>query len=503
MKRFLRILAAVTWMAAAAPAEATGAFHGAPSWWQTWWFLCLAAAGLVKLVTMALRARMRLMMLEHKRLETAVSERTGELKLQKDVVERQKREIEELLRQSREISRLKSEFLANMSHEIRTPMNGVIGMTQLALDTSLDQEQREYISIVRDSAEALLVVINDILDFSKIEAGKLELAHEPFLLRKCVGDALQVFAWKAQEKGVHLAYSVSPEIPDTLVGDAGRLRQILLNLIGNAMKFTARGEIAVTVGSAVPDAGPSGHSTLCFVVRDTGVGIPRDKQALVFEAFAQADGSTRRRQGGTGLGLAICFKLVRLMNGRIWLESVPGAGSTFSFSVTFATAGAASGASAPSLEEPGPDRAHPAPLPAEPLRILLVEDNAVNQKLAQRVIEKMGHTVTVVDNGREAVDAAAAHQFDLILMDLQMPEMDGFEATTCIRSQERAAAAASGRAGRHIQIVAMTAHAMSGDREQCLHAGMDDYLSKPINIPAFIQILNTVPRLGREPSPVA
>ncbi|MBZ5726666.1 MAG: response regulator [Acidobacteriia bacterium] len=485
------------------PSPATVAFHVVPPWWQTWWFRCFAAAGLTALLTLALRARTRQMRREHQRLESAVRERTGELELQKDVVEKQKREIEELLRQSREISRLKSEFLANMSHEIRTPMNGVIGMTQLALGTALDEEQREYISTVRDSAESLMVVINDILDFSKIEAGKLELTHEPFLLSRCVADALQVFAWKAQEKGLRLTHCVSPEIPDALVGDAGRLRQILLNLVGNAMKFTERGEIAVTVTSAGTDAGLPGHSTLCFAVRDTGMGIPRDKQDLVFEAFAQADGSTRRRQGGTGLGLAICSKLVRLMNGRIWLDSVPGAGSTFSFSVAFATAGGASGDSSPFREMPGPDQGVPKARPAQPLRILLAEDNAVNQKLAQRMIERMGHHVTVADNGRKAADGAAAQPFDLILMDLQMPEMDGFEATACIRSQERAAAA-SGGAAQHIPIVAMTAHAMSGDREQCLLAGMDDYISKPVSLQALAQMLDKVqPCSHAVESPVA
>jgi signal transduction histidine kinase/ActR/RegA family two-component response regulator len=449
-------------------------------WWQTWWFRSLGAGALAALLVWAVRARMQQLIWERRRLEKAVRERTGELEMQKNMGERQKREIEELLRQSQEISRLKSEFLANMSHEIRTPMNGVIGMTQLVLNTSLDAEQRDYIATVRDSAEALMVVINDILDFSKIEAGKLALAHEPFPVRKFVADALMVFAWKAQERHLSLLQRVDPAVPDILVGDADRLRQVLLNLLGNAMKFTEQGEIAVAVTcpqGAAPGAG--GVCRVQFSVQDTGSGIPRESQVMIFEAFAQADGSIRRRQGGTGLGLAICSKLVGLMGGHISVESAPGLGSTFEFTVPLAVA--TDGAAAPSIEtKPDPPEEPP---PAElPLRILLAEDNAVNQKLAKKMLDKPGHILTVVGNGRSAWEAAVTGDFDLILMDLQMPEMDGFEATAHIREAELAS-------GRHTPIVALTAHAMSGDREQCLRAGMDDYISKPIDFQALMVVI--------------
>jgi signal transduction histidine kinase/ActR/RegA family two-component response regulator len=425
-----------------------------------------------------LRARVNKMIRERRRLETAVGERTSELQLQKRVVEGQKQEIEELLRKSQEVSRLKSEFLANMSHEIRTPMNGVIGMTQLVLETSLNDEQREYISTVRDSAESLLVVINDILDFSKIEAGKMELSRDPFSVRKCAGDALQVFSWKAEAKGLRLRSEVDPRVPELVAGDAGRVRQILLNLLGNAMKFTERGEIVLTVA---PDEQASSPSHLLFTVADTGIGIPPDKQAVIFEAFAQADGSSRRRRGGTGLGLAISSKIVKLMGGRLWVSSNPGAGSTFTFTVPLAPSNGFEIAAAPS----GPrvwNAPSPGALPAC-LSILLAEDNAVNQRLAQRMIEKMGHQVTVVDNGRKAVETALRQNFDIILMDLQMPEMDGFEATACIRDAEA-------QARRYTPIVAVTAHAMAGDREQCLRAGMDHYISKPINFQALRELVN-------------
>lgn len=460
------------------PAIARVPFRIIPPWWQTWWFRTAAGGALAGLVYAILRARVKKMLRERRRLEIAVGERTSELQLQKRLVEQQKQEIEELLRKSQEISRLKSEFLANMSHEIRTPMNGVLGMTQLVLDTPLNEEQREYIATVRDSAESLLVVINDILDFSKIEAGKMELARDPFSVRKCVGDALQVFSWKAEAKGLRLDSEIDPRVPELVAGDAGRVRQILLNLLGNAMKFTERGEIRLMV---VPDEQASSPSHLRFSVADTGIGIPPDKQAVIFEAFAQADGSSRRRCGGTGLGLAISSKIAKLMGGRLWVVSDPGAGSTFTFTVPLAPSDGFEIVAAPS----GPRVWNATPPGAMPacLSILLAEDNAVNQRLAQRMIEKMGHQVTVVDNGRKAVETALRQNFDIILMDLQMPEMDGFEATACIRDAEA-------RARRYTPIVAVTAHAMAGDREQCLRAGMDHYISKPIDFQALRDLVN-------------
>jgi len=459
------------------------AFRVVPPWWQTWYFRISAVALLLALAWWAVRARMRNMLSERRKLEAAVRERTVELECQKDLVELQKQEIEALLRQSEEVSRLKSEFLANMSHEIRTPMNGVLGMTQLVLNTALDDEQREYMGTVRESAEALLVVINDILDFSKIEAGKMELRHDPFSVRKCVADAAQVFAWKAQEKGITLIQQVAPDVPQVLAGDADRLRQILLNLLGNAMKFTERGSVAVEVSLAPGEPPTDAGYAVCFSVKDTGAGIPYDKQSMIFDAFAQADGSTRRQQGGTGLGLAICTKLVRLMNGRIWVESTPGAGSRFALTVTLPKSDALPKASQSDSENRALSTG-----PVRSMRILLAEDNMVNQRLVHRVLERMGHSVVLVQNGREAVEAAIREPFDVILMDVQMPEMDGFEATAKIRSLEQSAGTRRAR----VPIVALTAHAMSGDRDQCLQAGMDHYLSKPIQLETLAELLHCV-----------
>jgi signal transduction histidine kinase/ligand-binding sensor domain-containing protein/ActR/RegA family two-component response regulator len=472
------------------PSPATLSFRVAPTWWQTWWFRAIAAAAMVNLLGLILRARILQISRDRERLKIAVGERTRELELQKDVVERQKHEIENLLRQAEEVSRLKSEFLANMSHEIRTPMNGVIGMTQLALGTALSEEQREYITTVQSSAEALLVVINDILDFSKIEAGKLELAHDLFGLRQCISDALSVFAWKAHYQGLKLTQEIDAGVPETLVGDSGRLRQILLNLLSNAMKFTEGGQISLSV-LPVPCEDDS-KIALCFAVRDTGMGIPADKQAFIFEAFAQADGSVRRRRRGTGLGLAISSKLVQLMNGRIWVESTEGVGSTFSFTAMFAKAEPTVGVSALAehvSKSAGETFSGRLPKASRPLRILLAEDNTVNQRVAKLMIEKMGHSIVLVENGRLAVEAYSQQQFDAILMDLQMPEMDGFEATARIREAEKLTA---GGHAPHIPIIALTAHAMRGDPDECLRAGMDDYISKPISIKALIAALEKV-----------
>jgi two-component system sensor histidine kinase/response regulator len=534
-------------------------------------------------------------------------------------------ELEIAKRRAEEATETKSVFLANMSHEIRTPLNAILGMTSLALGTRLSARQRDYLQTVKASGEALLDVVNDVLDFSKIEARRLELERTPFDVREVIGDAARLLSLRAGEKGIELACDISPGTPAVLLGDPGRLRQVLLNILGNAVKFTDRGEVVVHVQ---PDeaASDQDHATLHIAVTDTGIGIPAEKQQDIFQAFTQADSSTTRRFGGTGLGLAISQRLVELMGGRIWVNSEPGVGSTFHFTAVLdrvpaaapapvtvepprlaglhvlvvddnatnrrilvemlaswqmqanAVADAASAlrmlhdkaragrrydavvtdAQMPDMDgfmlarrikhdpplagtpvivltsmgrpdarlrgrTPGvhayltkpvkhsdlldafatvfggltrtdstPPAAAPrgeAPRPARPLRVLLAEDNAVNRKLVTSLLRQRRHRVRAVEDGRAAVEAVAKGGWDVVLMDLQMPEMGGLEASAEIRQRERVS-------GARVPIIALTAHAMPGDRERCLAAGMDDYLPKPIDVSRLIAL---VERLGRPP----
>lgn len=390
----------------------------------------------------------------HDELERRVAERTEDLRV--------------ALEDAQAANRTKSEFLANMSHEIRTPINGMLGMAQLLAFTELDQDQQDYIALLQKSGDVLMRVVNDILDFSNIETGKLQIECIPFLLSETLQSTVTTFEAHAQEKGLPLQYKISDDVPKTLMGDPGRLQQILSNLVDNAIKFTEKGRVDIVFERV---DGDDENVTIRGLVKDTGVGIAEDKKEMIFDAFSQADTSHTREYGGTGLGLAITSRLVDMMGGTLRVESVVGQGSTFQFELVFGLK------SAKFVSTLATDNLQ--------MHVLLAEDNPVNQRLAVRLLEKDGHTVEVVGNGQKAVDILLHQSFDAVLMDVQMPEMDGLEATRIIRQRE-------GDSGRHIPIVALTAHVMVEDRRRCLQAGMDAYISKPIVIEELYNILHEI-----------
>jgi signal transduction histidine kinase/CheY-like chemotaxis protein len=369
----------------------------------------------------------------------------------------------------------KSNFLANMSHEIRTPMNGIIGMAELMQDTKLTDIQREYLDMLKTSSDNLLLIINDILDFSKIEAGKLDFERIDFCLSSTINDFLKTLAVSANNKGIEVVCNISPETPEILLGDPGRLRQILINLVSNAIKFTHKGEVVISVDI---DSRTAYEASLHFAVKDSGIGIPEDKREQIFDTFTQADNSTTRTYGGTGLGLPISSHLVKMMNGKIWLESEVHKGSTFHFTASFGimpesfnkeihTEITGTGYNTSVTEMPSKDR--------NKINILLAEDNLINQKLALRILENKGYTVEVANNGKEALEGLKKQHFDIVLMDVQMPIMDGIEAAHVIRESKNSGI------DPEIPIIAVTAHAFEADRKKFLEAGMNSCIIKPYN----------------------
>ena len=502
--------------------DAQVALYLEPRFHQTFWFYGLCIVGFLLAGVGFYQIRARQQRQREQELVTLVGERTVEL--QREIVVRRQSEHDlKLAKDAAESASLaKSEFLANMSHEIRTPMNGILGMTELMLNTSATAEQTEYLQMVRTSADALMVVINDILDFSKIEAGKMDLNPFEFTLHEILEQVVGLMDVRAGEKGLQLKLQMSQEVPPRLIGDAGRLRQILINLFGNAIKFTDHGEVSLEVQVAPNDlevapnqdqaAAAVNGVKLFFSVRDTGIGIAEDKQQVIFEAFSQADGSTTRKYGGTGLGLAISSRLVQMGGGKIWVESELGHGSVFHFTMQFRLPeDAVSGLSVQPAEEVKkltsqvqPTTNASCPSTKRSLRILVAEDNPINQRLVVRLLEKRGHQPQVAPNGREAVSLLMTERFDLALMDVQMPEANGLEATQEIRSYE--AQILSGKVEaptdssfsqthhtrQRLPIIAMTAHALSGDRERCVDGGMDAYLSKPIRAQELMQLIDSV-----------
>ncbi len=456
------------------PEEARLWLSVAPHVYQTAWFYALALAALVALVYGGHRLRVQAMRVRERWLEAGIAARTTEL--QREVKVREEAEVALVEARDRaeaaravaeRSSRAKGEFLANMSHEIRTPMNAVLGMTDLVLGTELDAHQRDMLVTARGAADGLLNILNDILDLSKIESGMLALSPLPFTLRERLDGVLAVIRFQAQARGLALSLTVDDDVDAAVIGDPDRLRQILLNLLSNAVKFTHHGSVVLRV-SVAERSGAS--RLLSFAVEDTGVGIPAERLAAIFEPFEQADGSSTRRYGGTGLGLSIARKLVELMGGTLTVESTQGVGSRFTFTMRVEA-----------TELPTPAVKAAAADAARALDVLVAEDNLVNQKVARRILEKQGHRVVVAGNGKEAVEVSHGQRFDVILMDVHMPEMDGIVATRTIREREEG--------GSRVPIVALTAGALAEDRDRCFEAGMDAYLTKPLRAEALAELL--------------